>query len=201
MGSGLCNWEFRRGSALSSSGEHDWGLALHVARVDGEAFPPPLVAFRERRLGPSVPKAMPRGPPVIEMIAGRAREKRQALATPAATGPNRANMALPNTPKARGRLARPLGSQVRFSGGGLAPNLRPLIHSTLRLPGQVRGPAPSDSACVQKDGGQGGVVEARLAEIDIDKAPDIAISRKNHARLCLRARHHGGEHEHRLSGI
>jgi len=36
-------------------------------------------------------------------------------------------------------------------------------------------------------GGQGGVVEARLAEIDIDKAPDIAISRKNHARLCGRA--------------
>jgi hypothetical protein len=35
----------------------------------------------ERRLGPSVPKATPRGPPVIEMIAGRALAKRQALTT------------------------------------------------------------------------------------------------------------------------
>jgi hypothetical protein len=71
-----------------------------------------------------------------------------------------------------------------------------------RFPGAgFGGIAPRFRWCSDETGGRGGIVKARLAEIDISKAPDTAISRKNHARLYSRACHLGGQHGHGLYGI
>src|SRR5260370_36571630 len=53
----------------------------------------------------------------------------------------------------------------------------------------------------KKTGVRGGIAKTRVAEIDIPKASDLAIPRKSHARLCRRARSHGGQHWHRLSRV
>ncbi len=83
----------------------------------------------------------------------------------------------------------------------LPRNLRPLIHSTLGFPFGFGAERSGFCWFLRRTGGRGGVVEARVAEIDFAKAPDPSISWKNHARLCVRARHLGGQHGHGLSRI
>ena len=53
--------------------------------------------------------------------------------------------------------------------------------------------------CSERPGGRGGL-EA-IGRIAIDQAPDLAISRQGHARLCRGAGDHGGQHGHRLSRL
>src|ERR1700677_4243420 len=52
-----------------------------------------------------------------------------------------------------------------------------------------------------RTGVRGGIVEARAAAIDVAEAPDLAVSSKNHAWLCDRARHFGSQHGHRPGWI
>ena len=85
-------------------------------------------------------------------------------------------------------------------GPGITADLRPLIHSTLGFSRRVREPAFPMLRCrgFRATGVQGGVVEACLAAVDCAKASDFAVWRKNHAWLCGRARHLGGQHGHGL---
>jgi hypothetical protein len=79
-----------------------------------------------------------------------------------------------------------------------------LLSILLYFSGSGSGAGVPDPLVLEKwMGVSGGVVEAHLAEIDIveAQAPNLAISRKNHARLCLRARDLRGQHGYGLYGV